>query len=407
MKRLFLAVLVVLLLAAGLAAAIAYDAGYILIAFGNYTVETTAWIGLALLLVLLVAMYVLVALLHRGVRQGGLISRWRHERRARRGHQQTTRGLIALMEGNYRRAVKQLEEGAERSDAPLVNHLMAARASAELGDAAQTRLLLHRAEQSRPRGSVAVELTEAELQLRAGHLEGALATLGRARRQARRHPRVLALLKEVYIGLGDWFHLLELLPELRRHLDLPPAELTALERSARLHLLDEVAPKGAQALHEHWRHLPKAAKRDPVLIARCAHWLVEMGSEAEAEALLRAQLKRGWDGELVAWYGRVQGGDPQQQLTVAEQWLQTRGDDPVLLRCLGRLALRNQLWGKARDYFEASLRLEESPETCAELGRLLGRLGQHERAGRYFERGLFAAAPALPALPLPEHNRIA
>jgi hypothetical protein len=50
---------------------------------------------------------------------------------------------------------------------------------------------------------------------------------------------------------------------------------------------------------------------------------------------------------------------------------------------------------------------QESPETCAELGRLLLHLGQPERATQYFERGLTAATPALPALPLPAQHRVA
>ncbi|MDG6404676.1 hypothetical protein QCD79_33735, partial [Pseudomonas quasicaspiana] len=37
---------------------------------------------------------------------------------------------------------------------------------------------------------------------------------------------------------------------------------------------------------------------------------------------------------------------------------------------------QSSLWGKARDYLETSLRLQRNPETCAELARLLGQLGE-------------------------------
>lgn len=407
MKRLFLAALATLLLAAGLSAAIAYDAGYVLIAWGGYTVETTAWVGLALLLLLLLAMYALVAMLHRGLRQGGMISRWRAQRRARRGQQQTASGLLAFMEGDYQRAVKQLEGAAARTDTPLINHLMAARASAALGNTGQTEQLLQRAEQSGRQAALAVALSQAELQLRNGQFAEARTTLDGVRGQAHRHPHVLRLLKEAYIGLGDWDQLLALLPELRRYLDLPEDELCALERRARLHQLDAAAGDSAAALDGYWSRLPKAARRDPVLVARHAHWLLEGGREAEAETLLRERLKREWQPELVALYGRVRGADVARQLALGETWLAQHGDDPALLCTLGRLALANQLWGKARDYFEASLRQRESAETCAELGRLLNHLGQHERAAHYFERGLAAATPVLPSLPLPVRHRVA
>ena len=76
--------------------------------------------------------------------------------------------------------------------------------------------------------------------------------------------------------------------------------------------------------------------------------------------------------------------------------------DPALLLTLGRLCLQNQLWGKARDYFETSLKLERHPETCAELARLLAGLGDTERSNQLFQEGLGMLDERLLALPLPE-----
>jgi len=399
MKRLFIAVLLTLLLAAALAAAIAYDPGYVLIAFGRYTLETTFWVGVALLVLVLVLMYLAVLLLHRGLRRGSLFSRWRSDRQIRRGRQQTARGILALSEGRYERACRILERAAPGSDMPLVNYLMAARASAALGDNQRAQLYLLRAERSEGGTSPAVTLTQAELQLRNGQLEDALASLNRIRRGAAKNPQVLRLFKDVYNGLGDWSALLKLMPELRKREVVPADQLDALEVRSAVRLLEETAAKGhLDELRGQWQQLSKALTRNPVVAARYARALAALGAGAEAERMLRARLKREWHAELVAAYGLAIGDDPARQLPTAEQWLPEHRTDAALLLCLGRLALRNELWGKARDYLEASVRLEEKPETCAELGRLLARLGQHERSNAYYERGLQAAfAPALPS----------
>ena len=81
---------------------------------------------------------------------------------------------------------------------------MAARASYELGEPDKMREYLGLAEASDSEAGIAVELTQAELKLRGGQYEQALATLVRARRNAGRHPEVLRLLAAAYRGLRDW-----------------------------------------------------------------------------------------------------------------------------------------------------------------------------------------------------------
>ncbi len=403
MKRLFIAILLMLLLAALLAAAIASEPGYILLAFGHYTLETTAWVGLALLFATLLVMYLAVSLLHRGLRRVGMVGRWRVERRVHRDQQLMTRGVVALIEGNPSRARHLLERAAANSKTPLISQLWAARASADLGDNVAVEVNLRRAEQGRPRAMGAVLLTRAELELRAGQAQTALTTLARLGRNAHRLPRALELQRDALLQLGDWQTLLTLLPELRRHLKPAGDELEMLALNTGRALLDGAAAQGADSLRERWRQLPKPLRRMPSLVAHHAALLLQHGQHGEAESLLNDALKRSWEPALVELYGRVQGSDPRRQLAHAESWLDTHGDDAMLQRCLARLALRNQLWGQARNHYETALRLFEAvgeraaiAATGAELGRLLQQLGERDAAARCFERSL--GASVMPSL---------
>lgn len=401
MKRLFLAVLATLLVAAALAAAISSDSGYVLIAFGNYTLETTVWIGLLLLLVILVLMYLLAMLLYRGQRYGSAWSRWQQDRSSHRGRRQTLRGLMAFHEGQYARARHLLDRAAEASDQPLLNHLMAARASSELGDREQTLLYLHRAERTSARNALVFALTKAELLLAQEQYDDAWETLQPVRKQARRNPLLLRLLKDVCVARQDWPELLRVLPDLRRYRVLPEADIEALETDAAVRLLGTRDNAATETLRARWAQLPKSAQRQPGAVAAYAQALANAGAADQAEQMLRAAIKRDWNTGLVDLYGRLDGSEPARQLATAESWRAEHGHDATLLRTLGRLSLRNQLWGKAREYFDNSLRLENHPETCAELGRLLAHLGQHERSADYFERGLLHSAGTLPTLPMP------
>jgi HemY protein len=401
MKRLFLAALATLLVAAALAAAISSDSGYVLIAFGNYTVETTVWVGLLLLLITLMFMYLLAMVLYRGNRYGSAWSRWQRDRSSHRGRRQTLKGLMAYHEGQYARARHLLDRSADSSDQPLLNHLMAARASAALDDREQTQLYLHRAERSGSRHLLAFSLTKAELLLAHEQYDAALETLQRVRKQARRNPVLLRLLKDVLIAKQDWLELLHVLPDMRRYRVLPEQTVEALETHASVRLLGAHDNATADTLRARWSQLTKSAQRQPGAVAAYAQALIQAGAADTAEQLLRAGLKRDWNQALVDLYGRTEGNDAARQLAAAESWLGDHPNDATLLRTLGRLSLRNQLWGKARDYFDSSLRIENNPQTCAELGRLLAHLGQRERSADYFERGLLSSTGALPTLPLP------
>ena len=113
--------------------------------------------------------------------------------------------------------------------------------------------------------------------------------------------------------------------------------------------------------------------------------------------MLYAALKRQFDDRLIERYGCVQGRDSARQLAHAEGWLKAHPDNAALLLALARLSLRNELWGKARDYFEASLRIEHRPQTCAELARLLAQLGDAQRSNQLFHEGLGLLDRNLPA----------
>ncbi|MCK5885606.1 MAG: heme biosynthesis protein HemY, partial [Alcanivorax sp.] len=130
--------------------------------------------------------------------------------------------------------------------------------------------------------------------------------------------------------------------------------------------------------------------------------LGELGDPALAEKTILRALKHQWDSKLVRQYGLVESDNVSRQLTRAESWLADHNEDPQLLLCLGRLSARDKLWGKARDYFESSYRLERSGETCAELGRLLTDLGEPKVAAAYFREGLLLREGELPQLPMPE-----
>lgn len=405
MNRTFLLFLLVILAAALLGLAIADQAGYVLIAYRGFRYESTFWVFLAVGLALWALLFGVRFLLGLMGASGRLVNPWSSRNRLRRGQQAAQRGLLELAAGRWSHALRLLRRAAEHGQQPLVSYLAAARAASELGEHATAEQLLAQALQREPKATVAVALAQAQLQMARGADAEAVAALRPAREQQPQNPHVLRLLQQLYLRQEDWVALGELLPDLRRQKLLKDTELEALELRARRAQLGQAAQQGLAPLQQAWQQLTQAQRQSPAALLGYAEQLHRLGAEAEAEEVLRGGLKRQFDVRLIELYGRVQGRDPARQLAAAEAWLKAQPEHPGLLLALGRLALRNQLWGKARDYFEHSLRLERSVETYGELARLLARLGELERSNRLLQEGLGLLGHTLPALPQPVAER--
>ena len=303
MRRLFFLALVALLLGAGIIALIGSEPGYLLLAYGNYTIESSLWVGLLLIAIIVILSYTAVRLLHRLLTSPGSLAFWVTSHRRRQASRLTGRGLMNFIEGHWKQSRRQLRRGARYSDAPAFNHLMAARASFQLEDGSQARNDLESALLADGQAAPAVDLVQAELQLQASQYGRALASLDRAESIGSRTPQSLRLRSKAMLGLSDWEGLRALLPELRRHEVLPAQELAGLRRETALRLLEvaagDLGDNTVTALKRSWKQTPADLQDDDSVLHRYVELLVGAGASEEAMTLIARVLKKRWDSVLV------------------------------------------------------------------------------------------------------------
>lgn len=379
---------------------------------GAVTIEVGPWIVESSFAVAVIAVAVLFAVMHVVFRALGLIARGPRALRrsiaagrSEKARRSLVRGLIEMSEGRWEAAEKLLVRHAEGSETSLLNYLAAARAAQQVGAYERRDRYLREAIENNPEAVVAVSLTQAELQLAHHQTEHALATLTRLHGLQPGHTYVMKLLSRLYAEIGDWDRLAELLPELRRRRVVGKDRLIELERASALGRLRE-APAEEQALGDIWDSLPRSMREDSMVVRAFVRRLIEAGAMNRAEKRLRQYLGRNWDEALARDYGLIEASDSARQLEVAEGWKGERGRSPMLLLTLGRLAARNQLWGKARTYFEASLEIGPRAETHRELADLLERLGETGAAREHYHKGLEQALREIESDPSPNGRRV-
>lgn len=386
--RVLIISLVTLLLAVSAALLAHKDPGYLLIDIGGWTMETTLVLAIVCLLIAFVIGYFSLRVVASTFRAHRDLQRWRKQRKIRKANESLTHGLIMLAEGNWAAAEKRVLKYAESEPTAMLNYLAAARAAQEQGAYERRDNYLNLAHQNMPSADIAVGLTQAELQLNQKQMEQALATLRRLQQLAPAHKKVLKALAAVYVRLSDWNHLIEMIPDLRKRKVLPEEEVQQLEQTAYFELLSRSENQNYQALEKVWYHIPREVQGREAILVKYLHALVRFKKSDIAEPLIRNALKQAWSDNLVHLYGVIDCADVKTQLANAEAWLKSHENSAMLLLTLGRLCLRSGLWGKARTYLEASVGADDLPEAYNELGHLLEKLGEPDKAIACYRKGL-------------------
>ena len=388
------------------------DPGYLLIAFGDYTFETSL-LALALAAVVIYLIYRLLRMLLEWInpwqlarasrRVGSLFSG------ARRG--KTEEGMLALFRGNWQSAYNLLMQGSREREANVVNYLAAAFAAHKLNQPELRASSLETAERRYPHARSTIGIARAHLLQQDGKSEQALKSINNLRKSVLNDATLLGLLKQVYIDLEDWGELEKLLPTLDRNKMLEQEEILRLRRHIFAQRLHAVAigrdtsldrEQTLSKLRQMWKKAPAEFHQSPALVTHYARFALRHDGGKDAAAAIEHALAAQWNSDLIDLYGNLPLGDDMRRLNLAEEWLAQHKEDAALQLTLGRLCLRNELWGKAREYLQASITCQPTAPAHAELSRLLENLGEPEPAKRHLDQYRNLAAEPLPELPQPQ-----
>lgn len=364
--------------------------GLFQIQYGETSRTVSGVVAVAYALVAIGIIYVAIRLLGALWRTPKTMRRFGQKRRLNAARQSLSRGMIALAQGHWKQAAKELDCATDHAETAVLGYLASARAAQALGRTEQRDRLLDMAQRRAPTGQMAVAITQAQLLIENQELEKAAHQLRNVHKHDPKNKLVLELLKECYLQSHDWKELAAIMPALQKSGSVRPDEVLHLQRNAYTHILATAANTGSdtRALDAAWQGTPHSLRRDPQLLTIYVRSLMEHGEGTRPEAMLRNKLGSQWDDQLVYLYGIVNSKNPARQLHTAEHWLRRHSDDATLLLTLGRLALRNHLWAKARTYLERSLEIDPRPETYMLLGKLLEQSGDKLIAGEIFRKGL-------------------
>ena len=387
MIRLFFLCLIITLLGLWLTLFLGFyeDPGYILIAFGSYTFETS-----------LFALFISLAVVYLAFRILKLTLTWidlprllrvkeLYERKLKdRAKSSATEGYIQLYLGNWTAGQKLLKKILRTRDASIVDYLAASYATFKIDELEEWSRYLDEAKQKFPTHKSTIELMRAQFLLDAEQFDEAKVTLETLRGSTSQNSRLMVTLKDYYLQVGEWESLKAILLQLEKEGLIKPEELHELtvkcvksEIEAHSEKVDSGGHKETvESLTAFWRHAPNRLRTDEGLIKVYASNLIRFGANRDALKVIEKALANKWNDQLVCFYGEKDFKENSHQLATAERWLKTVKNSSVLFLALARISLRNELMEKAKNYYELSITSSPSAEAYLELSLLSARLGE-------------------------------
>lgn len=314
---------------------------------------------------------------------------WQITRRTTLAADTQQKALLELSRGHWRAAEREFIRHVKYSDTPLLGYLNAARAAQQQSAIERRDQYLQLAHESDSQAALSIGITQAEVYIAHHQFEQALAILRNLQVIEPKNTYIFDLLLKLYQELNDWNQLSKLIPQLRKYHVLSAPDVAALEFRVYKKLLGNI--NNIAELGKTWQSMPKNLKDNVDFIYIYAKKLIESGQSDNAEPLLRTFLKKNWDENIVYLYSLLEVEPVAAQLATIEKLTEEHGKNPILLLSLGKVCMRNQLWGKARIYLESSIGAGPCTEAYQTLGSLLENMGDQEAALECYRKGMSLA----------------
>jgi len=299
-------------------------------------------------------------------------------------------GVEMLFAGRFRVAEEKARIGMQNEDTRDLATALAAWAAFEGGNAGAAVPYLDRIRgEGGDRSANMRDASKAYMLLADGRAHEALALLKNLAESDPRNPGVLKMKVEAEMAEKAWDDVLATLSPLARSGMLPEGAAQQIRLNAQMNLI-KAKPANPDVILAAWRALENESRYDPAMAVTVAKRLVGLGCGEEARKVVEDTIDRrgteGWDSSLAAIYADCKGESTLAQIDRAEKWLRQHARDAVLLATLGKLCMRQALWGKAQSYLEASVALQPTLDAHMTLARLMEQIGKRDEAIRHIRR---------------------
>ncbi len=318
------------------------EKGYILIAFGDFTIESSVVTAVIMLTLLFLILMIGLKLLRGGFKFS--LGAWNKIAFAnrRRGQRDLNKGIASFLLNDFKQAEHLLAKSAEPSEQAQIAYLMAAYAAQQQNLSANAdhylQLVAHQQQRLKDVGLESI-LVQINLLMARKELAKARAIIDEHHRHIGHDARLLALEIDLCIAEERFETAIDYLNQARKNKAIEHDKIEQWEAIAfHQHFERLISQKSNQILLDYWQNMPRKLKqREAILLAYC-QVLAKANIVEPLEKLLLPVVKKGTNSKLIEALKTLPIQQSEAFVIAIEKHLKQNPQDIQWLSCLGHFA---------------------------------------------------------------------
>ncbi|MGJ8691773.1 MAG: heme biosynthesis HemY N-terminal domain-containing protein [Thalassotalea sp.] len=361
MKRLLI-IIVLFFLAIAVSPYLIGEKGYILIAFGDFTVESTVVTAGIFLLVLFITLLLSLKLLRGGFKLGQ--GTWRKITFAgrRKAERQFNQGIAAYLLGDYQQAEQLLSKSAEYEVMPQSGYALAADAAHKQKLSAKTEYYLDCLVQNPEvlKDSLVQILVIISQQLQLKNYQKARSLIDEYHKHIGHDYRLFSLEIELSLIEQRFEHVIEYLPKALKDKNITQVKINRWCQQAFLGHFSHLLKTGGQAqLEKYWLSITKKLKQQQEVVFAYCYVLAQHGLNNKLEEYLLPSFKFNADADYLKRIRELPLNNVDSLLNEAQKHLHKDPHSVKWLGCLGFLAYTCHQYDMAVKAYASLLKLDQ------------------------------------------------
>ncbi|HAD47817.1 MAG: hypothetical protein CMF19_01130 [Idiomarinaceae bacterium] len=364
------------------------NAGYVLLQFAGWSVETSVIALFIITVTTVVVVSLVVSLIRFVLRRGKSGGRWFGKRRNAKASRAFKEGQLALLDLNYLTALQCFEKAYKRNKEPAFAAL-ASYSAQQQGELGKAEFWRSQAGKEFEQADQALTLKYID-SIKTSHPTKALSLLEAVLNQkpSSAYPWLLAI--DLFKANELWQRLIDVLPALKSNTELSETAINEIKFEAfrRQFLVERKV--SADALYNYWRALDKSSRADSTIRLAYAAALKQVGDKQACAKVIYKGLKRGDVSVEEATNSDVLCANYPKLVEFVQEALKRNAQHSGYIRALAMLAYDSKDYSLAQRALKKLVDKDATASDYQLLGDIYQSLGDSQLAANAYKKALAA-----------------